>query len=217
MTNKTFYYCRVSSKSQNLQRQLDSFKNHRETNGIKEGEYELFEEYASGKDFKRPAYQTMKSRMREDDCLVIISLDRLGRNRNMVLDEWKDLTKNKKVDIVVLDMPLLDTRKEVDGMNDFVANLVLQILTYVADQEREKIRERQKQGIAASRARGKHLGRPRKNFDSFSDKEKKEFELQYNRWKRGEQTAVRTYETLELSKATFYRIVKEYEQLLESK
>ena len=216
MTNKNFFYARVSSITQSVDRQKLEFKKYCEANNISYNDCDIRVEHASGKDFKRPVYQDMKKNLRDGDVLYIQSIDRLGRNKDMVLDEWRDLTKNKKVDIVVLDMPLLDTRKEVDGMNDFVANLVLQILTYVADQEREKIRERQKQGIAAAKGKGKHLGRPRKNYDSFSKEEKEEFEFQYDRWKRGEQTAVQTFETLKLSKATFYRIVKEYEQLLES-
>lgn len=221
MTN--YWYIRVSSADQKTDRQLDQIELYAEKNGIELDRRKIYIDNASGKDFNRPKYKELKKALNKSDTLHICSLDRLGRNKDMVLEEWKDITKNIGADIVVLDLPLLNTKqyKVVDSegntmANSLVADLVLQVLTYMSEEERKKIKIRQREGINSARKRGKHLGRPRKNYDSFSKEEKEEFELQYKRWKRGEQTAVRTYEELELSKATFYRIVKEFEQLQES-
>lgn len=145
MKNKIFGYVRVSSKEQNEDRQLIAFKDF----GI--DERDIYIDKQSGKDFNREQYNILKHILRENDVLVIKSIDRLGRNYNMIIDEWKDITKNIKADIVVLDMPLLDTRNNKDLLGTFISDLILQILSYVAEQERTFIKQRQKEGIAAAK------------------------------------------------------------------
>lgn len=146
-------YVRVSSKDQNEVRQLDCMY----TLGIDERDIHIDKQ--SGKDFNRPQYQALKMRLRKGDTLYIHSLDRLGRNKEMILNEWKDITQNIKAHIVVIDMPLLDTHKYNDSIGSFVSELILQVLSWVAEEERMKIRTRQAEGIASAKAQGKHLGR----------------------------------------------------------
>lgn len=154
---RNFGYVRVSTKDQNEIRQLDALKDIQIHEGC------LFIDKQSGKDFKRPAYQRMLRKIKKGDVLFIKSIDRLGRNYEEILDQWHLLTKQKEVDIVVLDMPLLDTRDEnKDLTGKFIADLVLQILSYVAQSEREFIKQRQAEGIACAKARGVQFGRPTK-------------------------------------------------------
>ncbi|MFP7737972.1 recombinase family protein [Priestia aryabhattai] len=195
---KKFGYIRVSSKDQNEARQYEAL--------ISEeiDERDIFIDKQSGKNFERPQYQALKRCLRAGDVLFVHSLDRFGRNKDQILDEWKDITKNIKAHIVVLDMPLLDTRKYQDSLGSFVTDLVLQILSWVAQEEREKIRIRQAEGIAVARAKGKHLGRPKAIITPA-------FEKAYELWKDGEITAVEAMEKAGMAKATFYRKVKEYE------
>ncbi len=157
MDNRIFGYARVSSADQNLDRQLDAlgkFPVQRD---------QIYADKASGKDFRRPQYQRLLRRLREGDVLVIKSIDRLGRNYREVLDEWRRITVDRNASIVVLDMPLLDTREQPDGITGtFMADLVLQILSYVAQLERENIKQRQAEGIAVKRSHGGNVGgRPR--------------------------------------------------------
>lgn len=155
MNNRIFGYARVSSADQNLDRQLDALERFPVQHNL------IYADKASGKDFKRPQYQRLLRRMHEGDVLVIKSIDRLGRNYREVLDEWHRITVSKQVAVVVLDMPLLDTRERPDGITGtFVADLVLQILSYVAQLERENIKQRQAEGIASARLRGVRFGRP---------------------------------------------------------
>lgn len=154
MTSKEYAYIRVSSQEQNEERQLVAM---REKN-IPEDH--IFMDKQSGKDFDRPSYQALISRIREGDLLYILSIDRLGRNYEEIQNQWRVLTKEKNVDICVIDMPLLDTRTCKDLMGTFIADLVLQILSFAAQSERENIRKRQEQGIAAAKARGVRFGRP---------------------------------------------------------
>lgn len=198
MDNKEFGYVRVSSKDQNEARQLDSMF----ALGIDERDIHIDKQ--SGKDFNRPQYQALKLRLRKGDTLYIHSLDRLGRNKEMILNEWKDITQSIKAHIVVMDMPLLDTRKYNDSIGSFVADLVLQVLSWVAEEERTKIKTRQAEGIASAKAQGKHLGRPKTSITS-------EFEKAYEEWKAGDITAVEAMKKSNMTKATFYRKVKEYE------
>ena len=135
MNSKIFGYARVSSKEQNEERQLIAFKEY----GI--DERDIYIDKQSGKDFNREQYNILKNVLRENDLLVIKSIDRLGRNYNMIVDEWKDIVKNIKADIVVIDMPLLDTRNNKDLLGTFISDLVLQILSYVAEQERSFIKQ----------------------------------------------------------------------------
>ena len=159
MSQNTYAYIRVSSKDQNLSRQYASLKPYSIP------AENIFADKKSGKDFNRPAYRKLLRRIKEGDVLFIPSIDRLGRNYAEIIEQWAILTKKKRVDIVVLDMPLLDTRTKADSLTGtFIADLVLQILSYVAETEREHIRERQREGIAAAKARGVRFGRPKKTL-----------------------------------------------------
>lgn len=149
-----FGYIRVSSKDQNEERQRIQL----ELQGIDEAN--TYIDKQSGKDFDRPQYKKMIKRIHTGDCLWITSIDRLGRNYEEIQEQWRYLTKEKRADIVVMDMPLLDTRKGKDLIGTFIADLVLQILSFVAETERRNIKQRQAEGIAAAKARGVKFGRP---------------------------------------------------------
>lgn len=207
MEQRKFGYGRVSSKEQNEARQIDSLLSV----GI--NKRDLYVDKASGKDFDREQYQVMKRALREGDVLYVHSLDRLGRNKDDILAEWQEITKVIKADIVVLDMPLLDTTKHKDSVGTFVADLVLQVLSWIAQDERERIGKRQREGIDAAKRRGQHLGRPKKSYDTMTVEEQSAFVSEYTRWKAEEQTAVQTFTKLDLTKSTFYKIVKEYEEV----
>ena len=166
MSQTVYGYIRVSSKDQNVERQ------RKELIAYGVAPRRIYMDKLSGKDFNRPQYRKLMRKLRPGDSMVIKSIDRLGRNYEEILNQWRIITKDKHADIVVLDMPLLDTRhtgKDLTGT--FVADLVLQILSYVAQTERENIKQRQKEGIAAAKLRGVRFGRPRKpvpvNFDSL--------------------------------------------------
>lgn len=197
---RSFFYARVSSKDQSLERQVTVAKEI----GIAD-EY-IFIEKASGKDFKRPEYQLMKRMFREEDILYVKSLDRLGRNKQMILDEWKELIKIKKINIVVLDMPLLDTRKynDMNGLENLISDLILQLLSYMAEDERKRIKERQEEGIKIAISNGIKFGRkkikPNESFNTVVDD-----------WRQGKITAVKAMELVHMKSNTFYRRVKEYE------
>ena len=163
MKSKIFGYARVSSKEQNEERQLVAFKEY----GI--DERDIYIDKQSGKDFNRKQYQTMKSTLKENDLLVIKSIDRLGRNYDQIMEEWRDITKNIKADVVVIDMPLLDTRKNKDLLGTFISDLVLQILSYVAEQERTFIRQRQSEGINVALENGVKFGRPIKTKKTLDE------------------------------------------------
>lgn len=157
MEGRMYGYARVSSKDQNLDRQLDAF----EAFGVPRDA--IFADKASGKDFDRPEYRRLVESLAEGDAVVIKSIDRLGRNYEEILTEWRTITKERKAAIVVLDMPLLDTRERRDGLtNMLISDIVLQLLSYVAQVERENIKQRQAEGIAAAQARGVRFGRPKK-------------------------------------------------------
>lgn len=152
---RTYGYARVSSRDQNLSRQLDALREF----GLEERL--IYQDKASGKDFERPRWRALMRALRPGDVLVVKSIDRLGRNYEEILNEWRRITKEKKAAIVVLDMPLLDTRTAHDDVTGiFVADIMLQLLSYIAQIERENTRQRQKEGIAAARARGVRFGRP---------------------------------------------------------
>lgn len=160
-----YAYARVSSKTQNLARQIDCFL----ALGIPKNN--IFADKLSGKDFERKNYERLLRKLKKGDVLVIASIDRLGRNYDMILKEWTRITKTVGADVVVLDMPLLDTRARTGDLTGrFVADLVLQILSYVAQKERENIKERQREGIASAKKRGVQFGRPSvPQPDAFSD------------------------------------------------
>ena len=170
-------YARVSSKEQNEQRQMIALTAF----GI--AKKNIYMDKQSGKDFDRPRYKRLVKKLHPGDLLVIQSIDRLGRNCGEILEQWRVITKEKRVDIVVLDMPLLDTRaRGQDLTGTFIADLVLQILSYVAQTEREFIHQRQAEGIAAAKARGVKFGRPRKALPEGFGEVKA-------RWERGELSA----------------------------
>lgn len=152
--SKVYGYCRVSSKDQNEDRQMIAMD---EMNVPKEN---IFMDKQSGKDFERPQYQRLLKKLRQDDLLYIKSIDRLGRNYEEIIEQWRIISKVKRADIVVMDMPLLDTRKGKDLMGTFLSDIVLQVLSFVAENERGNIRQRQAEGIAAAKARGVKFGRP---------------------------------------------------------
>jgi DNA invertase Pin-like site-specific DNA recombinase len=198
MGNKVFGYIRVSDKDQNESRQL------KEMLELGINERDIFLDKQTGKDFNRPQYQALKQCLREGDLLYIKSIDRFGRNSKEIMKEWDSITQDIKADIKVLDMPLLDTTQYKDLIGDFVSRLVLEVLAFVAEKERENIKQRQKEGIAIAKAKGKHLGRPKAEFP-------KGFEEHYRLWKAGEITATKAIELLNLKRTTFYKLIKVYE------
>ena len=186
-------YARVSTIAQNLDRQLDEL--------LKLGldQNHIYTDKESGKDFDRKNYKKLVRRLKQGDCLFIKSIDRLGRNYNMVLDEWRFLTKEKGINIVVIDMPLLDTR--IEGKNlvgKFIADVVLQVLSFVAENERETMRQRQSEGIKMAKARGVKFGRPSVVIpDNF-------IEI-IGQYKTGKITSKKAVEMSGLTRGTFYR------------
>jgi DNA invertase Pin-like site-specific DNA recombinase len=154
---RTYGYARVSTREQNLDRQMDAL---REFGVARE---DIFADKASGKDFERPQWIAMKETLREGDVLVVKSIDRFGRSYEEIIEQWREITKDIRADVVVLDMPLLDTREDRGGVTGaLISDIVLQLLSYVAQVERESIHQRQAEGIAAARARGVRFGRPAK-------------------------------------------------------
>ena len=195
---KTVAYIRVSDDSQNLDRQFEAIKAF----GI--DDKHIYQDKQSGRDFERIGYQYMKRALEASDVLVIMSIDRLGRNYNDIIREWREITKEIKADIKVLDMPLLDTSKNKDLIGTLISDIVLQLLSYVAEQERVNIKKRQAEGIAIAKAKGKHLGRPKATCPV-------NWVEVYSQWKQRNITAVKAMETTRLSKVTFYKLVKQYE------
>ena len=164
MSANIYGYVRVSTREQNEDRQRIAMEK------LSIPKKNLFIDKQSGEDFQRPQYQKMIKRLKPDDLLYIKSIDRLGRNYEEVLEQWRILTKEKRIDIVVLDMPLLDTRRGKDLMGTFLSDIVLQVLSFVAENERANIRQRQAEGIAAAKAKGVHFGpQPRLLPDSFEE------------------------------------------------
>ena len=172
MEGRTYGYVRVSTQVQNEARQLDAMRAF----GVPEENIVI--EKQSGKDFRRPRYQRLIGALRQADVLVVKSIDRLGRNYGEILEQWRLLTKGRRVDIVVLDMPLLDTRRGKDLMGTFLSDIVLQVLSFVAENERTSIRQRQAEGIAAAKARGVRFGRPPRPLPEG-------YPSAYRRWKAG--------------------------------
>ncbi len=196
MNSKIFGYARVSSKEQNEERQLEAFKE------FNIDERDIYIDKQSGKDFNRENYITLKHILRENDLLVIKSIDRLGRNYSQIIEEWQDITKNIKADIVVIDMPLLDTRNNKDLLGNFISDLVLQILSYVAEQERTFIKQRQKEGINVAKNNGVKFGRPK-------IEKPQNFDIVVNRWKNKEIKSKEAMEILGLKSNTFYNMLKD--------
>ena len=197
---KVYGYIRVSSKDQNESRQLQSMLDF----GIPKER--IFLDKQSGKDFNRVEYQTLKRMLKDspNSLLVIHSRDRLGRNYIEIKKEWQELTTECKADIKVLDMELLDTRLHKDLLGTFVADLVLQILSYNAENERNNIKKRQAEGIAIAKAQNKHLGRPKAKITEA-------FMTEYRKWKNGEQTATQAMANANMKRNTFYKLAKQVE------
>lgn len=198
LANRTYGYIRVSDADQNEARQLKAMQDV----GV-DDRFVLIDKQ-SGKDFNRPQYQILKNALREGDLLIIKSIDRLGRNYKEIMKEWQTITQDIKADIKVLDMALLDTTLHKDLLGTFISDLILQVLAYVAQQERDNIKQRQSEGIAIAKAQGKHLGRPKADFP-------KDFEVIYKEWKDGKITAKKAMIMLDLKTTTFYKLVKQYE------
>ena len=155
-------YHRTSTKDQHLDRGITEINKFCKDNNISLYKAKVYTDQQTGKNFDRPAYKRLIRKMKEGDLLYIMSIDRLGRNYVDIQEQWRYLTKEKKVDVSILDMPLLDTRNGKDLMGTFLADIVLQVLSFVAQNERENIRKRQAEGIAAAKARGVQFGRPEK-------------------------------------------------------
>ena len=193
----SYGYIRVSSLEQNEERQLVAMRK------LKIPKSHIYIDKKSGKDFVRPKYQELLKKISEGDVLYILSIDRLGRNYEEIQNQWRILTKERKVDICVIDMPLLDTRQGKDLMGTFIADLVLQILSFVAQNERENIRKRQEQGIAAAKAKGVRFGRPEVpvpgNFESI-----------VRDWEKGKISPKDAIRMSNMSESTFYRRAREY-------
>ena len=189
-------YIRVSTKEQNEERQIIALVN----DGVPVKNIILDKQ--SGKDFNRPGYRRLCKKLKPGDTLFIKSIDRLGRNYNEILEQWRYLTKEKGIAIVVLDMPLLDTRKGRDLTGELISDIVLQLLSYVAQTEREFIRQRQAEGIAAAKARGVHFGRKPMERPP-------EFMTIYKRWHDGELSARKAAAILKISHQTFLKWTKE--------
>lgn len=194
---ETYGYVRVSSMDQNEDRQMLALR------GQSVKERNIYIDKLSGKDFNRPSYRKMISRLKSGDLLYILSIDRLGRNYEEIQNQWRVLTKEIGADICVIDMPLLDTRQGKDLMGTFIADLVLQILSFVAQNERENIRKRQLQGIAAAKARGVRFGRPEKKLPP-------EFISLIKQWEKKKIALPEILKQCKISESTFYRRLREY-------
>lgn len=191
-------YVRVSSKDQNEDRQMIALRE------VGVPEKNIFVDKQSGKDFNRPKYKRLLKRLRTDDLLYIKSIDRLGRNYEEIQNQWRILTKDKKVDIVVLDMPLLDTRRGKDLMGTFLSDIVLQVLSFVAENERSNIKQRQAEGIAAAKARGVRFGRPPATLPE-------NFHQVYQQWKSGKITGLEAAKMCGMPMSTFRYRAEIYE------
>ena len=189
---KIYGYIRVSSTDQNESRQRIAL----EQQGIPSGH--IFMDKMSGKDFQRPQYQAMLRKLRSGDLLCVVSIDRLGRNYEEILEQWRVLTKEKHVDILVLDMPMLDTRRDKNLLGTFIADLVLQVLSFVAQNERENIRSRQAEGIPAAKQRGVRFGREIKPLpDNFLEN--------CALWRNGQISGLEAARRCRMPQSTFYR------------
>ncbi len=194
---KTYGYIRVSSTDQNEDRQLDAMYK------VGVPQKNIFLDKQSGKDFKRMQYKKLTKKLKPGDLLYILSIDRLGRNYEEIQNQWRILTKESSVDICVIDMPLLDTRNGKDLMGTFIADLTLQILSFVAQNERENIKKRQAQGIAAAKARGVSFGRPRLPPPN-------DFAKVIKSWEKKQISIADVLEQCNMSESTFYRRLREF-------
>lgn len=188
-------YARVSTVDQNEARQMEALR--------EEGVEMIYMDKKSGKDFNRPEYQKMIASLKKGDVLVVHSIDRLGRNYEEIITEWRKITKEIEADIIVQDMPLLNTTQNKDLTGTLIADIVLQLLSYVAQRERENIRQRQKEGIAIAKAQGKYKGRAKKEIN------KELFENTKIRWQNGEITKVQFADIMGISRSTLYKLLED--------
>lgn len=197
MKNTIYGYIRVSSKDQNIERQFIALRKR----GIPVEK--IFIDRQSGKDFNRPAYKKLIKKLKTGDVIVTKSIDRLGRNYEEIIEQWRIITKVIGADVVIEDMPLLDTRKTKDLLGTFISDLVLQLLSYVAQNERENIRQRQAEGIAAAKSRGVRFGKPRiplpENFPEL-----------YDKWVAKELSTQEFALTCKIGRSTLYSRISEY-------
>ena len=199
MAIKIFGYCRVSTNEQKEDRQLQAMLDL----GI--NERDVFIDKCSGKDFVRPQYQALKLQLREGDVLVIKSIDRLGRNYKQICDEWREITRDIKANIKVIDMPVLDTTKTDGLISEVISDIVLQLLSYVDEQERAFIKQRQAEGIQIAKEKGKRLGKPPIQYpDNWKEV--------YMIWKSGNITAREAMKQMNLKPTSFYKLAKNYKE-----
>ena len=194
---KNYGYIRVSTRDQNEERQVLAMES------LSIPSDNIFMDKQSGKDFERPQYKKMIKKLRKDDVVYVKSIDRLGRNYTEILEQWRILTKEKRADIVVIDMPMLDTRRGKDLIGTFISDIVLQVLSFVAENERCNIRQRQAEGIMAAKARGVRFGRPKKNMpDNFLSL--------VNCWEKKQISLPEVLKICQISESTFYRRIQDF-------
>lgn len=194
----TYGYIRVSTREQNEDRQLIALRE------MHIAESNIFIDKQSGKDFNRPQYKRLVRKLKKDDLLYIKSIDRLGRNYREIIEQWRLLTLTKGIDVVVLDMPLLDTRRGKDLMGTFLSDIVLQVLSFVAENERTNIRQRQAEGIAAAKAKGVKFGRPPKQLPH-------NFHEVHRAWRAKKMTLKQAAEACNMPVGTFYDKARKFE------
>lgn len=199
MVKNVYGYMRVSSREQNEDRQRIAMSE------LSIPEKNIYMDKQSGKDFNRPAYKKLLKKINSDSIIYIKSIDRLGRDYTEIIEQWRIITKEKGADIVVIDMPLLDTRRGKDLMGTFLSDIVLQVLSFVAENERANIRQRQAEGIAAAKARGVKFGRPPATMpDNFHEIHKQ--------WRNKKMTLKQAAEACNMPEGTFYGMARRYER-----
>ncbi len=211
-----FGYARVSSKDQNEGRQIISIKEYCKSKGLEIEDRNIITDKESGKDFNREGYKTLtRQLLRAGDTLIIKELDRLGRNKEEIKKELEYL-KDKGVTIRILNIPttLIELPGGQDWVMDMVNNILIEVMGAVAEEERVKIRQRQREGINQAKAEGKHLGRPRMDLNTISKHQRETIKDLYPNWKDGEITATKFMEEIDLKRNTFYKIIKQYEETL---
>lgn len=201
MDGKVYGYIRVSTREQNIERQMISLRDA----GV--NQKNIYIDKQSGKNFQRPAYKKLMKRVREGDLIIVKSIDRLGRNYQEIMEQWRIITKEKKADICIQDMPLLDTTKTKDLLGTFISDVVLQLLSFVAENERDNIRQRQAEGIAAAKARGVRFGKPMipmpENFHEL-----------YSRWEANDISINEFADLCNMGRSTIYKRIGEYRKYL---
>lgn len=204
MGNKVYGYIRVSTQEQNIERQMIALLD------VGMDRKDIYIDKQSGKNFKRPAYVRMMRRIGEGDLLIVKSIDRLGRNYQEIMEQWRIITKEKGADIRVLDMPLLDTTRTKDLLGTFISDVVLQLLSFVAENERDNIRQRQAEGIAAAKARGIRFGKPKIHMpDNFPEL--------YRQWEKDFISTQDFAALCNVGRSTLYKRIREYRELLQQR